>query len=231
MKKIRILAILTALLIAAGLYVVLQKADQQEIPTVKVAIALNDIGQNTILTEEMIQIKAIPEEMVLANTYGNKEALVGMIANADIKAGEQIISDRVSAIGDRSGASLAMLIEEGKRAITIAVDNVTGLSNMLCPGDMVDVIGHVEQPKGEEETEMVSVTIVGNVPVLAVDNVMSSRGKSEGYAAVTVMVTPEEANAIDFASNEGMLRVVLRTPLDEQKANANKITSDEVGID
>lgn len=231
MKKIRILAIACAVVVAIGLFAVLQKVDKKEEVTVNVVVAVSDVPQNTILTEEVLEVKAVPEDMVLGGTYSNTEDLIGKMARVDIKAGEQIISDRINEIGDRNAASLAMLVEEGKRAISIAVDNVTGLSNMLRPGDMVDVIAHVEQTGYTGEKEAVSVTVVENVPVLAVDNVMASQGKSDGYAAVTIMVTPEQANEIDWSANKGTLRIVLRTPLDTNPVPGNKVNDDAIGIE
>lgn len=231
MKKIRILAIFCALAVAIGLFVMLQKVDKKEEVTVDVVVAVNDILQNTVLTDEMLEVKAIPEAMVLGGTFSTKEALIGKMAKVDIKTGEQIIADRINEIGDRNAASLAMLVEEGKRAISIAVDSVTGLSGMIRPGDMVDVIAHVEQIAENDETEEVSVTIVENIPVLAVDSVMSSQGKSDGYATVTLMVTPEEANVIDWTANKGVLRIVLRTPLDTNPVSGNRVNGDAVGIE
>lgn len=231
MKKIRIMAIICALAVALGLFVVLQKVDKKEEVTVNVVVAVNDILQNTVLTEDMLDIKAVPENMVLSGTYGTKEMLIGKMAKVDIKSGEQIIADRVNEIGDRNAASLAMLVEEGKRAISIAVDSVTGLSGMVHPGDTVDVIAHVDQKNDAGESEPVSVTVVENIPVLAVDNVMSNGGKSDGYATVTLMVTPEEANVIDWTANKGVLRIVLRTPLDTNPVSGNKVTVDMVGIE
>ncbi|MGN0267469.1 MAG: Flp pilus assembly protein CpaB [Lachnospiraceae bacterium] len=231
MKKIRIVAIFCALAVALGLFVMLQKVDKKEEVTVDVVVAVSDIPQNTVLTDEMLEVKAIPEAMVLGGTYGSKEALIGKMAKVDIKTGEQIIADRINEIGDRNAASLAMLVEEGKRAISIAVDSVTGLSGMIHPGDTVDVIAHVEQTTDTEETEQVSVTIVENIPVLAVDNVMSNGGKGDGYSTVTLMVTPEEANVIDWTANKGVLRIVLRTPLDTDPISGNRVNGDAIGIE
>lgn len=227
MKKVRIIAILCALLLAAGLFVVLQKVDNNEEDTVNVVVAATDIAQNTVVTAEMLEVKAVPEHLVLSGTYSSADTLVGKVAKVDLKVGEQIISSRISEIGSREASNLAMMIEEGKRAITIAVDYVTGVSNMIHPGDMVDVLAHLEQEDGDE-TEKVTMTLVENVPVLAVDNIISNQGKEE-YTSVTLMVTPEEANKIDWSENDGVLRVILRTPLDENAANAADVNISNVG--
>ena len=230
MKKIKLLAVLCAAIVGIGLFAFLQVVDRSG-AKVEVVVAASDVPQNTILTEGVMEIKTIPEDMMIAGGNSSMETLVGKMAKVDIHAGEQIVADRITGIGDRDASKLAMLVEQGKRAVTIAVDEVTGLNHMIRPGDRVDVIAHVGQigPGGEEEPT--SLTVVENVPVLAVDNVMKSQGKSEGYSTVTLMVTPDQANELDWSENSGSLRITLRTPLDANPTPTNRVTDGNIGLD
>ncbi|MGN0334308.1 MAG: Flp pilus assembly protein CpaB [Lachnospiraceae bacterium] len=220
MKKIRIIAAVCALLTGGCMFAMMWMYEEQEVVTASVVVAVSDIPQNTVITEEMLAVQTIPEELVLTGACRNKELLIGKMALVELKAGEQIFDSRLIAVGERNAASLSMMIEEDKRAITIAVDSVAGLSNMIRPGDMVDVLCHIT----DADENAVTNTLVENIPVLAVDNVVSTQGKSDGYSTITLMVTPEEANKIDWCGNQGFLRLILRTPLDEEQADAPEIS-------
>ncbi len=248
MKKVRLIAVIVAVLAAIILYGFLNRANPQEAPqikTVDIVVAAADVPQNTVLTVDHLRMKAIPEDMVMEGSFRTIQDLVGKLTRVDLVSGEQIVTERVSDIGTRGAATLDLMIEEGMRAITIPVNTVTGIHNMIHPGDYVDLIAHIEQEVEEEETEpteppaegeeaepteepetemeMVSVALAENIVVLAVDQVISELGSANGYTTVTLMVTPEQVTQIDWAVNRGVVRLVLRTPLDEQAEGLNKI--------
>ena len=238
MKKVRILAIACAIIVAIGAFVFMNSAEEEEevIVTKNVVVMSVDVAQHTVITAEMLQVQAVPEDYALTWAYTSKEGIVGKVAKVDLKAGEQLHPSRLIDIGNRGTSSLSMLIEEGMRAVTIAVNPVKGVSNMILPGDKIDVLIHYgveEETEETEETEepeqeMVTEVLVENITVLAVDNVMSTKGKADGYGTLTLMVTPEQANKIDWAEQQGTLRAALRTPLDETANEAPGISKENI---
>ena len=220
MKKIRVIAVICAVVVALAAFVGMQVWEKQKQNTVNVVVLTENVPQNTILQADMMEIKAVPEELAVAEAGTAVEPLVGKMAKVDLKAGEQLPLSRVTDVGQRTATSLAVLVEKNMRAITIAVDEVSGMYNMIYPGDRVDVLCHYTNVYDEE----VSAVLVQNVQVLAVDNVLSTAGKSD-YTTVTLMVTPQQANKIHWNENEGSLRLILRTPLDTAASGAVPVTA------
>ena len=245
MKKVRILAIACAVIVAIGALVFMKSTGEEEVVTKNVVVMTMNVPQNTVITAEMLGIKAIPEEYVLAGAYTSTEGIIGKVSKVDLTAGEQLHASRLIDVGNRATSSLSMLIEEGMRAVTISVNPVKGVSNMIRPGDKIDVLLHYgieveeteedqEQTQNEEteepevSEEMVTEVLMENITVLAVDNVMSTAGKAEGYETLTLMVTPEDANRIDWAEHQGTLRAALRTPLDEAVNEAPVVSKENI---
>ena len=122
---------------------------------------------------------------------------------------EPIISSKVSAPDQR--ASLSTVIEKGKRAVTVAVDDVRGVAGFIFPGDFVDVaLTRTDNSNGPQNF---SDVILQHVKVLAIDQMAGQRQEHPTVAkAVTVEVDPEQALRILLAANVGKLSLILRQP-------------------
>ena len=120
------------------------------------------------------------------------------------------------------GSPLAAIVGEHMRAVTLRVDDVVGVAGFLLPGNRVDVVSAF-QVSGETRSE----TVLQNVRVLAVDQTAStSKNEPVVVRAVTVEVTPEDAEALIRARQRGSLQITLRNPLDtaiERKAVAQVV--------
>jgi pilus assembly protein CpaB len=142
MKKIKILALFLALITAGALFWFLSQNDAQavEIPKSRVAVAACDIPENTVITADMVSFAAVPVELVLPQTYDNASDIIGKTARSELVAGEQIVTSRLVEVGSADSGSLAYAVTPGMRAITIGVNDTTGLKCMIRPGDHVDII-------------------------------------------------------------------------------------------
>ncbi|MBC7324510.1 MAG: Flp pilus assembly protein CpaB, partial [Moorella sp. (in: Bacteria)] len=114
---------------------------------------------------------------------------------------------------------LAFLVSPGKRAATIAVNDVSGLAGLLRPGDRVDVAGTVDVPLGSAR-ETVTSLLIQNVHVLAVNQFadpspVKSSNKSTQTQTITLEVTPQQAQTLILAAERGSVRLLLRSPGDE----------------
>jgi pilus assembly protein CpaB len=144
MKKIRIIALIAAVVAAVAVYKLLDVLSQPpETPRTNVVMAAADIPQNTVITADMVALQPVATEAVAADGFTSMDTVVGMVAKTEILAGEQVRSGRLVQMGeaaDTSSSTLAYVVEPGMRAVTITVSETTGLDTMLKPGNRVDVI-------------------------------------------------------------------------------------------
>ena len=124
------------------------------------------------------------------------------------------------------GSEAARTIPEGERALSIPVDSISAVSNLIDANDRVDIIASFRFPDQEGRTSMdtVTLTLLQNVTLLAVgqklaipsryDSAATLQERSKTYATVTVSVTPKEAELLVFAMQKGKLTLTLRHPED-----------------
>ena len=241
MKKIRILALVSAVATALLLFVVLNSLNRPaEIERIVVLIAASDIPANTPISAGMINIVELPQEAVITGAITDKAQVIGKISKAQIFAGEQLLSGKLLTAGEGGSKTLAYAIEPGMRAITIAVDETSGLAYMITPGNHVDIIGEFLKTPASTTSEgtngagKISYTtvVLENVTVLAVDNVLSENGKvnsdKPAYTTLTLQVSPKQAMELSEAQFEGELRAILRSPVDVEITNQKSITLDDI---
>ena len=134
---------------------------------------------------------------------------------------EPIIASKVSAPDQR--ASLSTVIEKGKRAVTVAVDDVRGVAGFIFPGDFVDVA--LTRTDNSAGPQSFSEVILQHVEVLAIDQMAGQRQEHPTVAkAVTVEVDPEQALRILLAANVGKLSLILRQPAEVAVGPDAKVT-------
>lgn len=237
MKKVRILALILAIITGVLLYRYLDSVSEPVVVEViksNVVVAVADIPANIPITAEMIKLTKLPEESVHNLAVKDINEVIGKVSSSVIIQGEQVLSSKLITPGVGNG-TLAYKIEEGMRAITVAVSNTTGLSNMIIPENRVDIIGlysvEVEQPDGETKKIDYSTMLLENVRVLAVDDKMTEQDKAaseEAYVTLTLEVTPLEAMEVSMTEYKSSLRAILRSPLDEGTTSLPALTVDKV---
>ena len=228
MKKLKLAALLAAVIVGLGLYRFLQELKMpKEAPHTSVVVAAVDIPENTQITQEMVTLRSVSDDSLLANYILEMESVVGMVMTSDVYAGEQIVRDRLIRLGesDSNRSALAYTVKPGMRAVTIFIDKDTGLENFLKPGNRVDVLAsyaHEEIQPGLNDAEKLekiqiptSQLLAQNISILAVGTAMDKNGAEE-YTTVTLEATPKDAVNISTADWWGELRLLLRSPLDEE---------------
>ncbi len=228
MKKLKLIALLAAVLVGLGLYRFLEELKTpQEAPHTTVVVAAVNIPENTQITAEMLTLKSISDDSLLADYILDIESVIGMVLTSDVYAGEQITRHRLVRLGEADSAkkTLAYTLHPGMRAMTIFVDVDSGLVNFLKPGNRVDLLAnysHEEvrtsllEPDVQEVVNLPTTQMLAqNIAILAVGSVMDKTGTTE-YTSVTLEVTPEDAMNINAVTWWGDLRLLLRSPLDEE---------------
>lgn len=246
MKKVKVLALVTAVIAAVLLYNFLNsvsdKAEKEaEVVKTGVLTASVNILPNTTITEDMVEITQIPLEAVHAEAVVNEAAAVGKFSKYEITAGEQVLSSKlISPDGGGGDGTLAYAIKPGMRAISIGVGNLSGLVGMIKPQNTVDIVVQFQKPEkqatGEEKVIDYTTMIAENIKVLAVDDVLSQEGKTVNpetgttYTSVTLQVTPEQAMELSMSEYKGQIRLILRSPLDNELTNQPTIKYDDIII-
>ncbi len=237
MKKIRLLALFLAVITAGALLYYLSRTGSKPVEIVKseVVVAAADIPENTVITADMLKLTSLPMESVLPNTYREAADIIGKTASNPIVEGEQIVAVRLVDVGSTESGSLAYAIQPGMRAITIGMGDTSSLKYMIRPGDIVDLVaqyqieGEVLSANGEvkEKTIPTAKLLMQSIKVLAVDRVMQRSGL-EQYTTLTLEVTPEQAVELSFSENAGLLRAILRSPVDTDTVEEYTVTITEI---
>jgi pilus assembly protein CpaB len=143
-----------------------------------------------------------------------------------LEPNEPVLRSKISEPGQR--ASLSSLLEDGKRAVTVRVDDVRGVAGFILPGDLVDVVLIGENAAARRENY--SEILLQGLKVLAVDQLASERQEQPIVPkAVTLEVTPEQAQKILLATNIGHLSLTLRRSTDAKLADAHRVTENDLG--
>lgn len=231
MRRSTNLAILVVAVILGGLAAFLARSwlqshsvrtDAQK--TVPILVATDTLAFGAPIGAKDVREVAWPAQLSPEGAFANFAELTKSgrrITLSPFVRDEPIISSKVSAPDQR--ASLSAVIEKGKRAVTVAVDDVRGVAGFIFPGDFVDVaLTRTDNSAGPQNF---SAVILQHVKVLAIDQMADQRQEHPTVAkAVTVEVDPEQALRILLAANVGKLSLILRQPAEVALAPDAKIT-------
>lgn len=163
---------------------------------------------------EASQIKLVPWSNNLApeGVIESSAAAVGRVARQTIYAGEYLIEPKLAPTTARGG--LSSTIETGKRAISVRVNEVVGVAGFALPGSYVDVLVSAK----DQANQPFSTTVLSRIKVLAAaqetQSSQADQTRPKTVNAVTLELTPGEAEKLDLARSIGSLSLVLRNDSD-----------------
>lgn len=180
-------------------------------PTRMLVVASADISAGTMLNKAMLKTASWPQESVPVKALTNLSEAEGRVIIGAISAGEPILLTKLAPVGTAAG--LGALLANGKRALAVRVDDVSGVSGFVHPGDHVDVLVEMAVP---ESNEHFSKTILQNIVVLTAGQTWEQvrDQKPTLVSTVTLVLGTEEAEIINLASNQGRIRLALRNSND-----------------
>lgn len=198
---------------------------QGSLTTSKVVVAAKDLSLGTRLTPETLTMVEWPRNSIPPGALQGEEALGKLLKDpasqeprvlkVTILKGEPIQEPKLAPIGTKGG--LSAVIGEGKRAITVRVNDVVGVAGFALPGNYVDVIVNTESEnaKGNAKDKTISKIVLERILVLAVaQEAGRDETKPKVVNAVTLEVTPDQAEKLDLARSIGTLSLVLRNQVD-----------------
>ncbi len=193
---------------------------------VEILVAKDYIPSATFIEKEMVKVAKIPLQFRQPGALTSLEELMGKRGRniystiVPIMLGEQIVATKLSSL--EKGTRLSFVIPEGKGAISLGVDKVSGISGLIKAGDRVNLITTFEYEK-KNQLEAKTITLMQNLLVLAVNKQLigtilpkRKKGKyetavpNEELRTVTLSVTPQEAEKIIFAAHQGELMLYLK---------------------
>ena len=191
---------------------------------IPVIAAKHNLPIGTVLTSDDLGVMDVIESAVRGHVVEEKDAstLLNHRLQRSLHAGDPVYWYDLEG-GDPFSRGLSADIKNRQRAMSISVGGTTAVSGMVKPNDHVDVLGTFSfpSPTKPSEMEMVTLTILQDVLVLATgrdtakNQVGAAERSSGGYSAVTVEVTPREAEMLVFAEQaRGKLVLTLRNPAD-----------------
>jgi pilus assembly protein CpaB len=183
---------------------------QSDIATNRVVVAARDIELGSPLTPDMLTSVEWPSGSLPTGAINDPLLLSDRVVKVTLMRGEPVLESKLAPKGTKGG--LSSVIAEGKRAITVKVNEVVGVAGFALPGNHVDIMVNTN----DERERMVSKIVLENILVLAVAQEASRDDtKPKVVNAVTLEVTPQEAEKIDLARSVGNLSLVLRNQVDK----------------
>lgn len=187
--------------------------------TAQLVVAARDIELGAPLDAANLTTIAWPGAVMPEGGFRETHELEGRVVKSTVARGEPVLESKLAPKGTRGG--LSAVIGDGKRAITVHVNEVMGVAGFALPGSFVDVMVHTtldDDRRGQGVP--VSKIVLERILVLAV---AQEAGRDETRPkvvnAVTLEVTPEQAERLDLARSVGNLSLVLRNQMDQNAGN------------
>jgi pilus assembly protein CpaB len=196
-------------------------------------VAAAPLGFGTVITGDNVVEIPWPGEALPDGTFQSKQELLKGETRrvlATIERNEPILNSKITGPGQR--ASLASKLEEGKRAVTVRVDDVRGVAGFIMPNDRVDVV--LIRPDGGSASNNSSYSeiLLQYVRVLAIDQLINERREqTQAWVAkaVTLEVSPEDAQKVLLATDLGKLSLILRQQGEAGLEASRRVTERDLG--
>jgi pilus assembly protein CpaB len=183
------------------------------VPMKDVVVAARELEVGATIRPEDVKAAKLPAPLAPQGSFARVEEVVGRPVTSKILAGEPVLAGRLAERG--SGFGLAPIIPTGMRAVSVRVNDVANVAGFALPGMRVDVLATL-RPQGEAGPR--TTTVLQNILVLSAGQQLEpdASGKPSNVPVVTLLVTPEQAETLTLASNEGRIQLVLRNATDKE---------------
>lgn len=209
-------AVLMAGIASFGVYMAVRSMPvrEVEIARTQAVVAARPLQVGMMVTKDDVKVVPWPAANPVPGSFTEIERVVNRGVIGSLSENEPLTETKLAAVG--SGAGLPPTITEGMRAVSIKVNEVIGVAGFVIPGTRVDVLVTV---RGTEDRESQSRVVLSNVQVLTAgtrydQERATAEGKPIPTSVVTLLLTPEDAEKLTLASEEGRIMLTLRNPLD-----------------
>ena len=217
--------------------------------TVLVYVAATTIPFATRIDSTQIKLMSWPKNNVPSQAFTEEDtktdpnAIIGKVTQRDFYTDEILLKPQIKE--HLGGSTLSALIPEGKRAISVRVDDVAGVAGFILPGNKADIlatgikINCTPPPRhfitsrtadtNATATQSGTYTLLPNIKILAIDQLASQdQDKPAVVRALTLEVTPKQAECLVQAMRTGPLQFTLRNPMDSDTTIEPTVVEDQV---
>lgn len=231
MKNIKALGLLILALItglAAAVYAASWVAQRGSVASTKVVVAAVDIELGSKINPQMLTTLDWPSGAVPAGAFKDVKDVTDRVVKASVLRGDAVVERKLAPAGTHGG--LSAVIAEGKRAMTVRVNDVVGVAGFALPGNYVDVmVNTLQEAAPGQPQNQISMTVLEQVLVLAVAQEASRDDtKPKVVSAVTLELAPGDAEKLDLARSVGTLSLVLRNQMDKNTVTTAGITREQL---
>lgn len=230
-KKIVLLLILTLVSGSVAGYSVLQYledrptpvfAAQSRVSSQSVVVAARDLDVGTTVGSEDVRLVDWPGEAVPNGYARSVDEVLGRGVITEVATNEPLISSKLA--DAEAGGGLPIVIPPGMRAVSVKVDEVIGVAGFVVPGTRVDVVLTMTP---QNSNDAMSRVILENIRALAAgqETQQDEDGEPMTVTVVTVLVTPEQAEKLILAANQGRIQMALRNTLDLDSGETDGVRS------
>ncbi len=242
MKRTRILALLLAVIVMIMMAIILlpKESVNESMEEAKktVVVAKQTIPAYTEITEDMVETIEYPESAVAPNAVSDLENAIGCSTLVEISAQEVLMSNHLLKAEDIAGG-LGLLLDDGMRAMSVSVDSVTGVSNLLKVGNKVDVIVVLNAPENVDNengdlvnNESVAKILLENIEVVALDTTLIGNPVGDDgepyYTTVTLAVSPQDALSLALACYEGSVYLIERPQNENESVTTSPVRIENI---
>jgi pilus assembly protein CpaB len=202
----------------------LQSAHEpQTAGTEEVLVAADDLQVGTKIDDKDIKFVRFSSSDLPVGVFHFKNKVIGRGVVQPIARGEFILTSKLA--GENAGYGLPSLIPPGMRAVSVRVNDTTSVAGFVLPGTRVDVL-LTGTPEGSNQQQ--TTTPLKNVAVIATGQKMerNSAGEPQNTPVITLLLSPDDAQKLTMASNQGHIQLSLRNPLDTQQEELPATRSD-----
>jgi pilus assembly protein CpaB len=173
-----------------------------------VVVAKTKVGPANLLSGGQLTTDVWHQEKIPSGTFGKVDQVAGRVTATSLMPGELVTENKLAPKGTVPG--ITALLSPNQRAMTVKVDEASGVAGFLVPGDRVDVVVIVD--KGPYDKDPLAKLLLQNLKVLGTGQKMENRpgDKPQIVPTVTLEVTPEEGERLALAAQEGRISLVLR---------------------
>jgi pilus assembly protein CpaB len=184
-----------------------EKTDMRDL-----VIAARPLGVGVSVKPADVKVIKVPSDQFPKGAFSKPEEVIDRPIVSNILLDEPIQEGRLAARG--AGVGLAPIIPVGMRAVSVRVNDVVGVAGFVLPGMRVDVLVTGQPPTQDDK---VTFTVLQNILVLSAGQTIQpdARGQAINAPTVTLLVTPEQAETLTLAGNEGHIQLVLRNGSDQ----------------
>lgn len=195
------------------------------VPTGSIVVAATGIPANSKVGLDQLKVESRPVSYIPEGAVSSPQALVGRVTKAELHPGEAIFDAKFYPPGQE--ANMVLPVPPGKRAVTVAVDEVVGVAGFVQPGSKVDVVGTLDI-----EGKPVSKVILQKIQVLATAQEYEKKQESEAriVSSATLAVTPQESELLILASDRGKIRLAMRSSQESQSVQTSGATPEALSL-